>query len=37
MILERADRDHDNAPGAWPEHELLANQLGPNKNGKKWG
>jgi hypothetical protein len=22
--------------GAWPEHNLLGTQLGPNKNGRKW-
>jgi hypothetical protein len=22
--------------GAWPERHLLATQLGPNRNGKKW-
>lgn len=33
---ERAERDQDNALGAWPEHGLLGTQLGPNKNGRKW-
>jgi hypothetical protein len=33
---ERAERDQDNALGAWPEHGLVGTQLGPNKNGKKW-
>jgi predicted phosphodiesterase len=33
---KRAERDQDNALGAWPEHGLLGTQLGPNKNGKKW-
>jgi 3',5'-cyclic-AMP phosphodiesterase len=33
---ERAERDQDNALGAWQEHGLLGTQLGPNKNGKKW-
>jgi 3',5'-cyclic-AMP phosphodiesterase len=33
---EPAERDQDNALKAWPEHGLLATQLGPNKNGKKW-
>ena len=32
----RVARDQDNALEAWPEHGLLATQLGPNKNGKKW-
>ncbi len=32
----RAERDQDNALGAWPEHGLLGTQLGPNKNGRKW-
>jgi Icc protein len=32
----RAERDQDNALEAWPEHGLLATQLGPNKNGRKW-
>jgi predicted phosphodiesterase len=35
-VQERAERDQDNALDAWPEHGLLATQLGPNKNGKKW-
>ncbi len=33
---KRAERDQDNALGAWPEHGLLGTQLGPNKNGRKW-
>ena len=28
--------DNENAIGAWPEHGILATQLGPNKNGRKW-
>ena len=32
----RAERDQDNAIGAWPERGLLGTQLGPNKNGRKW-
>ena len=28
--------DQDNALEAWPERGLLATQLGPNRNGKKW-
>ncbi len=32
----RAERDQDNAVGAWPERGLLGTQLGPNKNGRKW-
>ncbi len=35
-VRERAERDQDNALEAWPEHGLLATQLGPNKNGRKW-
>ncbi len=35
-IRKRAERDQDNALEAWPEHGLLATQLGPNKNGRKW-
>ena len=34
--VRRAERDQDNALGAWPEHGLLGTKLGPNKNGKKW-
>jgi Icc protein len=34
--VERADRDQENAIGAWPERGLLGTQLGPNKNGRKW-
>ncbi|MGI4852653.1 MAG: metallophosphoesterase [Janthinobacterium lividum] len=33
---ERRERDLENAFEAWPEHGLLATQLGPNKNGRKW-
>ncbi len=33
---EIAERDQDNALGAWPEHGLVGTQLGPNKNGRKW-
>ncbi|CAN5679294.1 hypothetical protein BH10ACI4_BH10ACI4_03650 [soil metagenome] len=33
---QRALRDQDNFIAAWPEHGLLATQLGPNKNGRKW-
>lgn len=33
---ERKERDLENAFAAWPEHGLLATQLGPNKNGRKW-
>ena len=33
---ERAERGQNNALEAWPEHDLLGTQLGPNKNGKKW-
>jgi Icc protein len=33
---ERSERDHDNTVEAWPERGLLATQLGPNKNGRKW-
>ena len=29
------ERDQDNGLEAWPEHGLLAIQLGPNKNRKK--
>jgi Icc protein len=36
VFQKRANRDQDNALGAWPEHGLLGTQLGPNKNGKKW-
>ena len=32
----RFSRDQDNCLPAWPEHGLLATQLGPNKNGRKW-
>ncbi|MBB5345092.1 metallophosphoesterase family protein [Tunturibacter empetritectus] len=32
----RSERDQDNAVAAWPERGLLATQLGPNKNGRKW-
>jgi Icc protein len=35
-LMERHERDRDNALSAWPEHGLLATQLGPNKNGRKW-
>lgn len=34
--VERAERDQDNAIGAWPERGLLGTQLGPNRNGRKW-
>ena len=34
--LERLPRDQDKAPKAWPDHQLLGTQRGPNKNGKKW-
>ena len=33
---QRAARDQGNALATWPERGLLATQLGPNKNGKKW-
>jgi Icc protein len=33
---ERSGRDQNNTLGAWPERGLLATQLGPNKNGRKW-
>jgi Icc protein len=36
VLQKRAQRDQDNAIGAWPEHGLLGTQLGPNKNGRKW-
>ncbi len=36
LSRKRAERDQDNALEAWPEHGLLATQLGPNKNGRKW-
>ena len=36
QAAERAERDQDNAVGAWPERGLLGTQLGPNKNGRKW-
>jgi len=32
----RSERDQDNAVAVWPERGLLATQLGPNKNGRKW-
>ena len=35
-VVERAERDQDNAVEAWPERGLLGTQLGPNKNGRKW-
>jgi 3',5'-cyclic-AMP phosphodiesterase len=28
--------DNENIIAAWPEHEILGTQLGPNKNGRKW-
>ena len=31
-----AQRDQDNAIGAWLESGILGTQLGPNKNGRKW-
>ncbi len=31
-----AERDQDNAVGAWPDRGILGTQLGPNKNGRKW-
>lgn len=34
--VERAERDQDNAIGAWTERGLLGTQLVPNKNGRKW-
>ena len=34
--IARSEKDQDNAMDAWPEHGLLATQLGPNKNGRKW-
>ena len=34
-LPKRAERDQDNAIGAWPERGLLGTQLGPNKNGRK--
>jgi Icc protein len=34
--LRIADRDQDNAIGAWPKRGVLGTQLGPNKNGRKW-
>jgi 3',5'-cyclic-AMP phosphodiesterase len=28
--------DQNNAVGEWKERGILGNQLGPNKNGRKW-
>jgi Icc protein len=35
-LPKRSERDQDNTVEAWPERGLLATQLGPNKNGRKW-
>jgi hypothetical protein len=35
-LMERHERDQENALPAWPEHGLFGTQLGPNKNGRKW-
>jgi hypothetical protein len=34
--VEHAQRQRFEPVGAWPEHNLLGTQLGPNKNGRKW-
>ncbi len=31
-----ADGSDKDSVGAWPEKEILATQLGPNRNGRKW-
>jgi hypothetical protein len=31
-----ADGSDKDSVGAWPEKGILATQLGPNRNGRKW-